>query len=267
MPAMTPPPRLHTHLRCVICREPLTVHQAVRGGLCARPQCHHDGLIRELAERRAKREAAVIVIATRHRDAVAARLRAALRKVPVALIPASARPATLLPAGRRRLFREHLAALLQRMTETHGAFSAPLPPDEQPDPAQFHAVPPSTNAACSTCRGHCCGWGGTHAFIDEATLQRFATAHPALDSKGMLRAYTSHMPKRSMKHSCVFHGEQGCSLPREMRSAICNTYRCKGLQQLQEVRAKQVLLIAIQDDVVVRSALLANGCITATFNP
>jgi hypothetical protein len=222
-------------------------------------------MLRLLAARRAKAEVELRANAARHRDQVAAKLNlAGPHEFPVAVVPASTQSATLLPARRRRLFREHLAKLLTRLGETPAASRAPLPAEEQADAAQFHAEGAALNAACSTCRGYCCGYGGVEAFIDEPTLQRFAEAHPALDSDDILRAYISRLPKRSMKDSCVFHGEQGCALPRDMRSAVCNTYRCDGLQKLQEIHARQVLLTAAYEGRVVRSAVFSNGRIIAT---
>ena len=37
-----------------------------------------------------------------------------------------------------------------------------------------------------------------------------------------------------MTDGCVFQGEQGCTLSRELRSEMCNRYECNGLRTLRE---------------------------------
>ena len=39
------------------------------------------------------------------------------------------------------------------------------------------------------------------------------------------------LPAASYQESCVFHASTGCTLPREMRSAVCNTFYCHALEQ------------------------------------
>lgn len=90
------------------------------------------------------------------------------------------------------------------------------------------------------------------AYIDDATLLRFAAANPSLDEKGIVHAYSSRLPRRSMQGSCVFHGTQGCTLPRDMRSATCNQYHCAQLRQLQSIEGARMLITAATDTDVVR---------------
>ena len=37
-----------------------------------------------------------------------------------------------------------------------------------------------------------------------------------------------------MRRSCVYHGADGCALPRALRSDTCNRYFCEGLQRVRD---------------------------------
>ena len=56
-------------------------------------------------------------------------------------------------------------------------------------------------------------------------------AHPALNDEAVVAAYAAWLPERTLHPGCVYQGEQGCTLPRAMRSAICNAYLCGGLRR------------------------------------
>jgi len=84
--------------------------------------------------------------------------------------------------------------------------------------------------ACSLCKGWCCKNGDDQAFLDETTLARVCSARPALDLAAMLRLYIERVPEVGYENSCIFHGKQGCTLDRSLRSDVCNSYFCSGLQ-------------------------------------
>lgn len=244
---------------CAFCGAPLTPHQAASGATCGQHACNHQAALQAIAQRKAQAHARLMASAARHRDRAAAKLKlASPHEIPIALVPASTRRLTLLPASRRRLFREHLEMILTRLEQTPAASRAPLPPEERADAAPFHPEAPVFGAGCSACRGYCCRTGGVKAFLNEQTLQRFAASNPSLDRSETVHAYVSRLPERSMKDSCVFHGEQGCTLPRNMRAAICNTYHCDSLLKLQAVNARQVLITAADDGNVVRAAVFTD---------
>jgi hypothetical protein len=62
------------------------------------------------------------------------------------------------------------------------------------------------------------------------TVRDYAAAHPELTDEAIVQAYLAHLPAQALHPGCVYQGELGCTLPREMRSAICNSYLCTGLQ-------------------------------------
>ncbi len=82
---------------------------------------------------------------------------------------------------------------------------------------------------CSTCRGYCCRHGGTTAFL---TIDFFAwqmLCDPTLTLESLRSAYLSKLPGLATEDSCVFHGAQGCVLPRIGRNSICNEFHCSEL--------------------------------------
>src|SRR4029077_697393 len=46
----------------------------------------------------------------------------------------------------------------------------------------------------------------------------------------VLRLYVERVPEVGFEDSCIFHGKQGCTLDRSLRSDVCNSYFCSGLQ-------------------------------------
>ena len=72
--------------------------------------------------------------------------------------------------------------------------------------------------------------GEDHAFLDETTMARVRCARSALDVRAVLRLYVERVPEVGYENSCIFHGKQGCTLDRSLRSDVCNSYFCGGLQ-------------------------------------
>jgi hypothetical protein len=72
--------------------------------------------------------------------------------------------------------------------------------------------------------------------------------------------YADAVPERSVERSCVFHGEQGCALPRELRSHTCNSYFCRPMRewigQPAATAARLTAVIILHEDRVVRSTLI-----------
>ena len=141
------------------------------------------------------------------------------------MVPRSER--TLVPASaeRRRRLRKHLVKALRALRVMKAPTAAAPPP-----PADLGAfVARVTQTACAMCNGWCCKGGGDHAYLDEQTLARVRAEQPDLDARAVLMLYVSRLPPAGYQGSCVFHGEQGCTLPRSLRSDVCNAYFCAGL--------------------------------------
>jgi hypothetical protein len=77
-------------------------------------------------------------------------------------------------------------------------------------------------AACSLCKGWCCRNGEDNAFLDETTMASVRCARSALNVRAVLRLYVERVPEVGYEDSCIFHGKQGCTLDRSLRSDVCN---------------------------------------------
>lgn len=100
---------------------------------------------------------------------------------------------------------------------------------EAPEPAEARALA----AGCATCRGWCCRQGGTHAFLTADRIRRLLRERPDLDPDDVPALYEGYLGPRHLRGGCVFQGESGCRLPRELRGDTCNEYFCPDLVQVR----------------------------------
>jgi hypothetical protein len=138
--------------------------------------------------------------------------------VPV-IVPRSDRALSPTPPERIEKLRERLAAILTRMRTNEPASSV------RPGPDGFAARVAAS--ACTLCKGWCCKNGDDDGFLDEATLAR---VWPGMTAAAIVHMYVERVPNIGYEGSCIFHGEKGCTLPRDLRSNVCNVYFCGGLQ-------------------------------------
>ena len=181
------------------------------------------------------------------RAAVRPALRAWLAAGPTPTVPVDEVLHLVLPSGprrqrplaqrRRERYRRHLQhslALLMSAPAADAVAPVPVPAPVPARPADPGSTgPPWAASLCGVCRGGCCPVGGDTAFLDATTLQRFMHQHPELGPDQVVAHYLSRLPAASMAGSCINHTRQGCSLPRAMRSDVCNVYRCGPLALLQ----------------------------------
>jgi hypothetical protein len=139
---------------------------------------------------------------------------------------------TELPVALSDALAQHLHALAAQDGATE-AEPAALPPAAGP-PARLDVQ------ACSWCQGRCCRFGrGEHAFLEVGHLRLWQDRHPGTSLAEAAQAYIDHLPAQHVDNSCAFHGAQGCALPREMRSSICNQHVCLALDEIQQLRAAE----------------------------
>jgi hypothetical protein len=132
-----------------------------------------------------------------------------------------------MPARARvRALRRHLVAAMRDLRVANRPERLIQP--RSPAPEGFAGT--LVQAGCALCRGHCCRGGGTHAYIDERTMALVRSEHPNLDAAAIIRLYTDAIARPGYHGSCLFHGQSGCTLPRPLRSELCNSYYCKGLE-------------------------------------
>jgi len=172
------------------------------------------------------------------------------------VLPASTR--ALLPQHpeRRTLMRERLTGLIE------DADADPDGPTGDPVAAEAprSAADLLTRGACTACQGHCCRLGEDHAFLRPATLRRFHKAHPELTAGQVVDAYVARVPAESVEGSCVFQGREGCTLPRSMRSDVCNRYLCEDLERAHRAVADApALAVCFEGITPVRTVLIEAG--------
>jgi hypothetical protein len=142
------------------------------------------------------------------------------------MVPRNDKAAVPISPERVRRLRKHLVVTLRalRMMKDPEYSVSPL----RPEPEGFAARVART--ACSLCKGWCCRNGEDHAFLDEGTMARVRRASLTLDVPAVLQLYIERVPEVGYEDSCIFHGKQGCTLDRSLRSDVCNSYFCGGLQ-------------------------------------
>jgi hypothetical protein len=135
------------------------------------------------------------------------------------IVPQNDRSVAPPSPERIRRLREHLERLLVSIRRDEPASIV------RASPTGFAAR--VANAACSLCQGWCCGNGADDAFLDAATLARVPPG--LLSAVEVIEMYVERVPDVVYQDSCIFHGTEGCTLDRSMRSDVCNAYFCGGL--------------------------------------
>lgn len=144
--------------------------------------------------------------------------------VPV-MVPRNVKTLVPIPPERVRQLRRHLLMVL-RATPASWEFERPASP-VLPEPEGFAAR--VARAACAMCEGWCCRNGEDDGFLDERTVARVRHGQERMTARAVLRLYVERVPKMGYQGSCIFHGKQGCTLGRSLRSDVCNSYFCGGL--------------------------------------
>ena len=273
---MTPSPRT-----CVSCSKPLawniplTPRKAVPGelyALCPDFTCRTvfqqtemaPGMdfLRELQLRvRAKREHSVWSARVQeHRrklaeecDAVFATLAARPRKGPAPdlkiALPSGSKRQRRLSARRRQAYIAHLDAVIATALDKTAPSNFATAAGSTPSVEQNEGKHASNllGRLCGACAGGCCSNGNDHAYLHADTIKRVMAANPGLSPAQVRAAYLERLPEHAMTDSCVNHTKAGCSLPRSLRSDVCNVFLCSHLQRLVDT---------LTDDASVRTVLV-----------
>jgi hypothetical protein len=215
---------------CRLCQQPLLPLERRQGAVCRRAACRH----RAVEEAQARARAAELQL---RRAAVAP-------TAPLLWLQPHRARLVRVSAAERREQRAHLNALADGSAEdlpaAQDASSAPTAPDASVLPGRV----------CAFCAGRCCRHGAfSHAFVTRALLERWVAAHPGSTLRDAAADYAARLPERHVEASCLHHGAAGCTLPREMRSDICNRHACDAL-----VRARQLVAEGAPEGLVVAMA-------------
>jgi hypothetical protein len=246
-----------TARRCVVCAAPLPAAWGAPAQADAYPACHAIACRMVVSRRNVMSEAnfrhylgmqvrqrqyilaRTAALAAREQaearenganwKALRARLPAALGTEPLELqLPTGPRRSRRLPNERRARYRIHLLRVI--------AEARALPAGRDGVAAASDAAtggPGMAGTLCAFCGGGCCTMGAEHAYLSAATMRRVMDGQPELSDDEVLSAYLSRVAPLTRAGSCINHTAAGCSLPRAMRSDICNRYACEPLASLE----------------------------------
>lgn len=123
---------------------------------------------------------------------------------------------------------------------------------------------PSTlmQQACALCNGRCCGTGKkNNAFLKAEDLQRHFEKDEDSTIEDIVKLYINYMPDEHVLGSCLFHGKNGCSIPRHDRAQVCNKFLCDSAKLVGDLpRTAQdidesTLLVSVRFGAVKRSKI------------
>jgi hypothetical protein len=143
------------------------------------------------------------------------------------MVPLNRKALVPTSSERVRRLRRHLVESLRAMRTLKDPKGSASPLRSVPDGFAGRVA----TVACSLCRGWCCKGGGDHGYLDERVMARVRHARTELDARAVMRLYVERVPTVGYDGSCVFHGAKGCTLDRSLRSDVCNSYFCLGLDQ------------------------------------
>ncbi len=159
--------------------------------------------------------------------------------VRVVAIPSAAREIEFLPPERRAEYEAHLAAIVAEAAGYPDAASLEGERDRREREeleaqdrrlARQPALQNALDTLCGRCRGSCCQRGGDDAFLSSLSARRWLDAHPDQGPEDLLAQYRSHYAETIVAGGCINQSPDGCVLPRELRSEICNGFYCEPLE-------------------------------------
>jgi hypothetical protein len=231
-------------LSCRHCGQPITALQQRQAGICGAAACRHRAARARLQRLAQTVGHAALQAATTH-----------LQDEPATLLWLQDFDTRLTPvtAARRAAHRAHLDSLLEQPA---GADIQPLAPA-----AAASTLGAQEGRLCAQCGGRCCSHGGQrHAFITLPQLLRWQRAEPGRSLPDAVGYFMERLPPGHVAASCLYHGPQGCALPREHRADVCNAHTCDALDRVQATLrdAPQAAFVAVtlSGDDAVRSALV-----------
>ena len=203
---------------CRSCGAALSIAQSIRG-LCDDPECRR----KDVPYQDQLRRQAII-------QTIQQQIPESWRSLPIALLPRNTQSLTPLSQIRIAAFREFLSqtvtqakALSESAAETSASTNG-IPSNQ--------ADLPVLDAGCALCGGECCQTGGNTAWLEPATIQRLNWQTQIISEQRIVEHYLSYVPAVSYENSCIYHSERGCTLPRKMRSNVCNQFLCRGLSEV-----------------------------------
>lgn len=248
---------------CSICGSPLSVHERAVGTICSTPECKlahvrattqaENERVAEIWERVIELDESLAATQSTSMPVGASQPEPSPSPRVLGVLPSNDRKLTVLPKRRRTVFVDRLMGIISQAAAVRLG-NAELQDDgvgyeESDSPTEKQLA--ILGNGCAVCRGNCCSQGSGHAFIHVDTILKYMDSNPEKRPRDVLEDYLSRIGSKTYEDSCVYHCEKGCSLPREMRSKVCNGYLCKGLGEilykLEERPVDKALVIAVSD--------------------
>jgi hypothetical protein len=234
---------------CIQCGALLTRHERFSGSICGNWRCRAAQLDEALRVHR-KQSADVLGISDPE----------AFEPV---VVPFGVRPIVALSNARRTDFLNFLVASIDEAFGDRELPPVPLLRDggDAPTAGVIALAEAASAMVCGACLGVCCHDGGRyHAFLNAEAIASLRLARPDLTAEKMVITYVSHFPEEHFDGACVFQALTGCTLPRDLRAPICNSYQCRGLREavgkLAKNPAGRLIVIAREDNRIIRSAFV-----------
>lgn len=145
-------------------------------------------------------------------------------------------PAIEQAADRIERLRKHLHELAAEVLDlpVDGELSSPDLSEAANKASSQPALESACSAACALCKGDCCLSGGEHfAYLTADTIRRRRKARPEATASEIASEYLSFIPRRAVAGGCFYQAAAGCTLPRELRSDVCNGYFCDELHRFR----------------------------------
>jgi hypothetical protein len=160
--------------------------------------------------------------------------------LPIVLLPRNERLLVPLPDTRYETHRGYLFKIVKEARTCYENDGELLAESNAPvnGISSIDATLPVLSTACGLCRGECCYTGGNSAWLRPATIQRQHWFRFGVSDKRIVDFYLSYLPVTSFEDSCVYQGEYGCTLPRNLRANKCNQFLCKELGDLVSALAE-----------------------------
>lgn len=240
---------------CRYCESRLDVHRQLCG-YCGSAACQLQAAIEADAAKTAERKARLLASVAELRESLTGGEET--RTVATVITPSNDQRLTALSKDRLTAFSQHLSGLFSAVLDDNdiAGESVDAPPVTTAQPTD-----PLFSKACAHCRGQCCQHGNAaQAFLSKETI-RDRLAQLGVDHHGeLLDRYLRLIPEYSFENSCIYHAADGCALPRELRSDVCNGFYCEHLRDIDQERVSssaKLLLVAEKNYRPVRSELIA----------
>lgn len=252
---------------CPACNTGLTPTQVFHPGHCGQRNCAEYVMVQAHKKREKEREKAYAKRIKSAKKAMKPELKQAARyleedrkAVRVGVVPYQNAPLAPISDSYQAALGAHLDKIIEA---TFAAADDARPiemraPDEGTRPFVFAA-------ACGACQGKCCARGGgeTYAFLGRETIQHVRAQSPDLSPEEIRQTYLDAVPERSVQGACAFQSERGCTLARDWRASICNTFICHDLDALWDAADRDptapIVIFGLDDDEVARKAVAFDG--------